>query len=169
VHKRAVLIERAVPAAWRAGVDAFASTLSAMPGWILDRRDALSGGGDLFVICAESAEECERVLASGSPADWAKTILIGVNLPWQMGALAHEPRSLPHLLETYSLGGACPATALTAWREAPSSFAGPKLMMEKEAVRTNCMKAMQSAHYCVWARARGGSLAEFLVAYASAL
>lgn len=166
---RAVLIERAVPAAWRAGLDSFASALSAMPGWTLSRQDDLSGGGDLFVVCADRAEECERVLVTGTPAEWARTILIGANLPWQMGSLTHEPGSLPDLLETYSLGGACPANALTAWKEMPSSFAGPKRMMEKEPLRTNCMKAMQSHHYCVWSRARGDSLAEFLVAYASAL
>jgi hypothetical protein len=162
---RVGLIEHAPAPEWRAGLDALAAALAAQAGWTVVRGDRPAA--DAWLIAAGNSNDYPALLSKLEPRQLRCTVLLGVGLGWKLGAFRHEPGTLPHLLETHRLGGAFTPVALTAWRELPSYFAGPSDLLEE--FGTNCIQAMQSDNYCFWGRARGGSLAEFLVAYLPAL
>ena len=167
---RIALVEHAPWSQWSTGLDALCSALAAEPGWSVSRTTDTSllgtDAADAQILCAGSDEAYEAILttrAAAAGSGSARIVLLGVNLPWAQGTLHHAEGSLPHLLETFHLGGAFTASALLDWQEAPSAFAGPKALMS--AMNTNALKAFQSERYCVWFVAPGATLGAFLRAY----
>jgi hypothetical protein len=101
------------------------------------------------------------------PEQLPGTILLGVDLPWDLGTAEVRACTLPALLESHALAGAFTSGAFLSWDESPSSFAGPKDLMPE--FRTNCMKAAQSEGYCNWFAASGATMSEFLSTFLPAL
>jgi hypothetical protein len=161
-------IERSPALTWHIALGAVVEELGRQSGTSVRRAVGVVDAPDADAYIAVAATKDLLVqevadVAARVPSRLRRLIVVGAPLDFAPSYPVPAPGTIAALLERHRLGGAVAPAAFLDWREAPSQFAGPKVLMTR--LQSNALKASQSDHYAVWFSTRGSSLADFLGRY----
>lgn len=157
---------------WHVALAAIVAELGAQPDTEVTRavEIATAPEADAYVLVSGQAATLMAAIenvAARAPQRLSRLLLIGAPLDFPKGFPLADAGTFAEAMERHQLAGVIGGGAVLQWREMPSDFAGPKALMA--ALGANELKALQTDHYAVWAKAPGRTMAAFLGRYVAAL